>query len=50
MPYSIKCLGNVKEGCRTVLFRFYCFVYCIHYAMSLVYGRKSLSEAELVVW
>jgi hypothetical protein len=50
MPHFVECLGNVKEGCGTILFVFKGFVDVLDYALGLFDGGVTLSEAELVGW
>jgi hypothetical protein len=50
MPHFVECLGNVKEGCGTLLFVFKGFVDVLDYAVGLFDGGVALSEAELVGW
>jgi hypothetical protein len=48
MPYFIKGLGDIKEGCEAVGFVFKCFIDFVDDVMCLVSGGVSLPEAELM--
>jgi hypothetical protein len=50
VPDSVGSLGDIQEGCGAVLLGFKCFVDLVHYTVSLVYCRMSLTKAELIVW
>jgi hypothetical protein len=45
MPYSIKCLGDVKEGCRAVLFR----LTLTTLKLKLIYDRRSVGQSVLML-
>jgi hypothetical protein len=47
MPYFIKGLGDIKEGCGAVGFVFKSFIDFVDDAMYLFSGGVSLPEAEL---
>jgi hypothetical protein len=47
MPHFIKCLGDVKECCGTILFVFKGVVDSLDDTVGLFYCGVSLSEAEL---
>jgi hypothetical protein len=49
VPNFVKCLGDVEESCRTVMFIDKCFIDFVHYAMCLMDGRVPLAEAKLMV-
>jgi hypothetical protein len=48
MPYFIKGLGDIKEGCKAVGFVFKGFIDFVDDAMCLFSGGMSLPEAELM--
>jgi hypothetical protein len=48
MPYFIKGLGDIKEGCGAVGFVFKDFIDFVDVAMCLFSGGVSLPEVELV--
>jgi hypothetical protein len=48
MPYFIKGLGDIKEGCGAVGFVFKGFIDFVDNALCLFSGGVSLPEAELM--
>jgi hypothetical protein len=48
MPYLIKGLGYIKDGCGAVGFVFKCFIDFVDDAMCLFSSGVSLPEAELM--
>jgi len=43
VPDFIKSLADIKEGCCTILMVFYCFIYGVREAMTLLYCRVGSS-------